>query len=56
MNSSTKRSLELFVEAVEKLAVGTVHMTGMQTTTEVLQACQDLKVALAKDETILEVQ
>lgn len=52
MNHNTTQSLIKFVDAVETLTAGVVNHIGVATASEVLTACNDLKRAIEKDETL----
>lgn len=52
MNTRTKAELLSFIEAVEELAKGCVHLCGVDNVTKVLDAGHKLKYALEKDETL----
>lgn len=54
MNSGTKQALDVFIDEVVQLAVGTVHMIGQEQATKVANAAFDLKKALNEDSTITE--
>jgi len=56
MNTQTKQALEKFADEVTNLALAMVNTIGIQTAADVTTAAMDLKRALAKDETILEVR
>lgn len=52
MNSSTRRDLVNFIESVQELAQGCIHMAGVDI--ELLGRAEILKEALEHDETIIE--
>lgn len=56
MNSNTKKHLINFIEAVENLTSATLVTIGMETASEIINTCNQLKLALERDETILEVK
>lgn len=53
MNQNTKSALFEFIDQIEILAQGVIHMTGMQDCQKLLESAEDLKNALNKDETII---
>lgn len=53
MNQKTKKSLMVFIDQVETLAQGVVHLTGTVDCAKLLDSAEALKAALKKDETIL---
>lgn len=53
MNANTKDKLIEFIHQVQNLASGTVHLIGLKTAAEIMQAGTQLEAALIKDETIL---
>ena len=55
MNDRTRKDLLRFITAVETLTSGVLIHIGMETATEVINACEDAKRSLESDETILEV-
>lgn len=55
MNTKTKKELVEFIEQVERMAQGVVHMIGTAQASDVIAAGETLKMALEHDETILEV-
>lgn len=52
MNENTKLALKQFADCVSFLAQGTVRMIGLETAKEVLDAVDNLKKCLDKDETL----
>lgn len=54
MNTNTKDKLIEFIHQVQNLAAGSVHMIGVTTAAEIMQAAVNLEIALNKDETILQ--
>ena len=52
MNQNTTESLIKFIDAVETLTAGVVLHIGVATASEVLTACNELKHAIKKDETL----
>jgi hypothetical protein len=52
MNSKTKDKLVEFINQVEILAQGVIHMTGQRDTETLIAAAEEFKNALEKDETI----
>jgi len=53
MNQNTKSALLEFIDQIEILAQGVVHMTGIKDCEILIQNAEKLKNALNKDETIL---
>ena len=53
MNQNTKSALFEFIDQVEILAQGVVHLTGTEDTPRLLEAAEELKNALNSDETIV---
>jgi hypothetical protein len=54
MNANTKEAFIKFINDVEILAQGVVHLTGVKDTSILLKNAETLKSALQKDETILD--
>lgn len=52
MNENTRIALIEFIEEVEQLAIGCTHMAGADQVKDVIASGENLKMALAKDETI----
>lgn len=52
MNENTKEALKQFANAVEALALGTVHMIGVDAAGQIINRAEELKTALDKDETL----
>lgn len=52
MNQNTAKSLKDFISAIEILTAGVAHEIGLTTAGEILTACNELKRAINKDETI----
>jgi hypothetical protein len=55
MNARTQKALVEFSRQVQQLAAAVVLHVGVQTVSEVSQACLNLELAVAQDETIVEV-
>lgn len=53
MNSKTRDALKELCEKVNFMTQGSIHMIGLETAKEVMQACSNLSKALDKDETIV---
>ena len=56
MNNHTADKLVAFADAVEQLTQAVLLHIGIQTASEVVQKCEDLKSAVRTDETITEVR
>ena len=56
MNSNTKEALKDFITQVEQLTAGVIRDIGVQSASDIVTACENLKRALDSDETILETR
>lgn len=54
MNSQTRERLIEFIDQIQELAVGTIHMIGVEKAKEIIDSGIVLKTALEHDETIKE--
>lgn len=56
MNTKTQKDLIKFIGAIEQLTSACLLQIGMQTASEIMSACYELKESVSKDETIVEVK